>query len=105
MSARVKRIKNRDKLEALLYRLNDRGIMPNVGVLVDGSHTEVLYAYGTDEGDTMGFAWFRDPGEDATWCEASDDHLVFPPLSWDDFPEGPYTVLYQDGRSAEGGSR
>ena len=64
----------------------------------DGAQSEVLYVYGTDGGDVMNYAWFADPGEEAHWCEASDDHLVYPAMSWDALPDGPYTVLYQDGK-------
>ena len=91
-----------DALVDLLYELNDRGILPSCAVLPADEHAEPILFYALDLGDTLGFEWYRDPGEDAAWCEASDNHKVLPLHSVDELPPGPYTVLHQiDGPWSE----
>ena len=92
----IAKIATKDQLVELLHDLNSEGIMPTVAVLpMNERYAEVVLFYGLDLGDEMGVEWFADPGEEAHWCEASDDHKVYPTHGLAELPEGPYTVLYK----------
>jgi hypothetical protein len=86
----------KEELVDLLHELNNEGIVPTVAVLpMTDKYAEVVLFYGLDLGDEMGFEWFADPCEDAPWCEASDDHKVYPTHGLEKLPEGPYMLLFK----------
>lgn len=97
----ITEVTDKEALVDLLHDLNERGIVPVAGVLPHGIYGEPILVYGTDEGDEMGIAWFADPGDDAKWCEPSDEHRVYPERRFDQLPEGPYTVLHSGARPGE----
>lgn len=85
----------------LLHALNEQGIWPSVAFIDAGGVTGV--AYGIDEGDEMGTAFFSDPGEDRSRANSpgDDESYITPferPIS---ALRGPIVVLHQ---SSEGES-